>query len=292
MRLLPICLFASSLALLPAPALAWGYEGHETIAAIARAYLTPAVRAKVDAILARDSDTLTAPDMISRATWADAWRSAGHRETAAWHFVDTELDHPDLQSACFGYPAPDQPASAGPAQDCVVDKVEEFAAELAASGTSDAERLLALKYLLHFVGDLHQPLHASDNHDRGGNCVRLSLGGARTVNLHAWWDTAVVQALGPDPQQLADQLRAQITPAEKARWEKGDPKSWAMESYDVARSTAYTIGSPPGCPSDAAPVPLPAGYEDKAKAAAALQLERAGVRLALLFDRALGRSGS
>ena len=61
-----------------------------------------------------------------------------------------------------------------------MDKVREFAAELAAPTTAQAERLLALKYLLHFVGDQHQPLHASDNHDRGGNCVLLALGGART----------------------------------------------------------------------------------------------------------------
>jgi hypothetical protein len=292
MRVIPAFLLAAGLGLAPPPALAWGYEGHETIAAIARAYLTPAVRAKVDAILAKDTGTLTAPDMISRSTWADAWRSAGHRETAEWHFVDIELDRPDLTSACFGYPKADRPASAGPADDCVVDKVEEFETELAAAATSDAERLLALKYLLHFVGDLHQPLHASDNHDKGGNCVPLSLGGTRTVNLHAWWDTTVVQALGSDPQHLADRLRGQITPAEKADWEKGDPKSWAMESYGVARSVAYTIGSPPGCTSDATPLPLPAGYEDTAKVAAALQIERAGVRLALLLNLALGGSGS
>ena len=158
-----------ALLLAPSPAFAWGYEGHEIIATIARAELTPAVRAKVDAILAGDPDTLTGPDMVSRATWADAWRSAGHRETAQWHFVDTELDGPDLKAACFGYPAARNPASAGPATDCVVDKIREFTSELASPTTVPAERLLALKYLLHFVGDVHQPLHASDNHDRGGN---------------------------------------------------------------------------------------------------------------------------
>jgi hypothetical protein len=277
----------ASLVCAPAPALAWGYEGHETIAAIARAYLTPAVRARVDAILATDTDTLTKPDMISRATWADAWRSAGHKETAEWHFVDNEIDHPDLKAACFGYPKPDDPMSAGPAQDCVVDKVEEFETELAAPGTPDAERLLALKYLLHFVGDLHQPLHAADHQDRGGNCVSLSLGGSRTVNLHSWWDTSVVVALGSDSTTLAARLAKQITPSERAAWEMGTPKAWATESYGVARTMAYTIGSPPGCSSDAAPLPLPDGYEDKAKAAAAIQIERAGVRLALLLNRAL-----
>jgi hypothetical protein len=288
MMMRKLSLFAAAVwAAVPSPGFAWGYEGHETIAAIAHAYLTDDVRAKVDAILAKDTDTLTGPDMIARSTWADAWRAAGHRDTADWHFVDTELDHPDLDSACFNYPRQNDLASAGPAQDCVVDKVEAFETELADPETADAERLLALKYLLHFVGDLHQPLHASDNHDRGGNCVRVILEGSRTVNLHSWWDTVVVQELGTDPQALADQLRQQITPQEKATWEKGDARTWAMESFEVSKAASYTLHSPAGCASDAAPIPLPADYDAKAKAAAALQIERAGVRLALVLNRAL-----
>ena len=113
------------------------------------------------------------------------------------------------------------------------------------------------------------------------------IGGTRIVNLHAWWDTAIVQPLGSDPQALASRLRAGITPAQKAKWEQGDPWSWAMESFGVAHSVAYTIGSPPGCARDSAPRPLPSGYEDRAKAAADVQIERAGVRLALLLNRAL-----
>ena len=277
------------LALVPARALAWGYEGHEVIALIARGYLTPTVRAKVDALLAADTDGLTAHDMASEATWADAFRSAGHRETAPWHFVDTELDHPDLSAACFGFPAaPAGRASAGPEQDCVVDKVEEFASELRDPATSPAERLLALKYLLHFVGDLHQPLHASDNHDRGGNCVPVALGGTRTTNLHAWWDTGVVQLLGTDPAAVAAQLSAQITSVERTQWDGGDPRAWAQEAYLVAKTSAYALNTPPGCGFQAAPIGLPDAYVANAKAAAALQLERAGVRLAKLLNTTLG----
>lgn len=273
----------------PTSALAWGNEGHETIALIARSYLTPDVRAKVDAILATDPDTLTAPDMASRSTWADAWRNSGRRETAPWHFTDIELASPDLRSACFGFPAPANPASAGPVQDCVVDKVREFSAELASPATPQSERILALKYLLHFVGDLHQPLHSSDNQDRGGNCVLISLAGARTVNLHAWWDTVVVGELGADPVALASALRARVTPAQVAQWRTGDTAAWAQEAFTIARATAYRVGSPPGCSTGAAPIPLPAGYDTAARAAAALQLERAGVRLAVVLNKALAR---
>ena len=270
------------------PAGAWGFEGHEIVAGIARSELTPTVRAKVDAILAGDPDTLTAPDMASRATWADAWRGAGHRETAQWHFVDVELDGPDLTAACFGHPPSDTPASGGPAKACVVDRIRDFAAELSAPGTDPAERLLALKYLLHFVGDVHQPLHASDNHDRGGNCVLVSLGGSRTVNLHAFWDTVVVEeAVGRDAASAAIALRARITPAMRAEWRGGDASRWVTEAFQVARSAAYAIGSPPGCGRDAAPIPLPPGYDAAARTAAVLQLQRAGVRLGAILNRAL-----
>jgi hypothetical protein len=271
---------------------AWGYQGHEVIAALARGYLTPAVRAKVDALLAADPDPLTAPDMLARATWADAWRSAGHRETAPWHFVDIELDHPDVAGACFGFPASSQPASAGPENDCVIDRLDAFTRELADPATSQREKILALKYVLHFVGDLHQPLHAADNHDRGGNCVPLALGGARTVNLHSYWDSGVVAPLGGDPAAAAAQLQARITRAQKAQWERGDAASWAQEAYAVARTTAYWPGLAGGCAPDRAPVSLPSGYEARAEAAAALQLERAGVRLALVLNRALGAAGA
>jgi hypothetical protein len=112
------------------PALAWGDLGHEVVAMIAYRHLTPAARHEVDRLLASDSDTLTAPDIASRATWADKYRLS-HRETAAWHFGDLEIDKPDLASACAGFPAsPPHAASEGPAQDCVVDKIDEFAREL------------------------------------------------------------------------------------------------------------------------------------------------------------------
>ena len=281
---------AASIALLlaPSPAFAWGYEGHEIIATIARADLTPAVRAKVDAILAGDPDTLTKPDMVSRATWADAWRSAGHRETAQWHFIDTELDDPNLKSACFGSPTAADPASAGTASDCVVDEIREFTAELSSPASAPAERLLALKYLLHFVGDVHQPLHASDNHDRGGNCVLISMGGSRSANLHAYWDTGVVEAaVGRNVDAAAMSLRLSITAAQRRQWQQGDAAAWAMESFQVARTVTYRIGSPAGCSSDVAPITFPAGYEAAAKSAARVQLQQAGVRLAMVLNTAL-----
>jgi hypothetical protein len=273
---------------LPAPALAWGYEGHRVIALIARSLMSPAAVSRVDALLVADTDPLTAHTLVEAATWADAYRNS-HRETQAWHFADVELDNPDLDAACFGFPKPAAPASAGPAQDCVVNRLEAFIAELSNPATPQPERILALKYVLHFMGDLHQPLHLADNHDRGGNCVRISLGGPRTTNLHGYWDRTVVEGMGPDPQAISARLRARITPAQKASWERGDLRGWALESFVVAQRSAYGLGSPPGCGADAAPRALPAGYANAAGTAAAVQLEKAGVRLALVLNRLFGR---
>lgn len=282
-----VLMMVTACLLLPTRAGAWGFEGHEIIAAIARAYVAPITRERIDAILAQDRDALTGPDMLARATWADAWRGAGHRETADWHFADIELDRPDLDAACFGHPAVSGPASAGPAHDCVVDKVEQFASELGDRSTTRAERILALKYLLHLVGDMHQPLHASDNHNRGGNCVRLSLDGARTVNLHSYWDTVVVAELGSDARAVAQDLRLRITEGQVASWRKGREPDWTLEAFELSKRFAYRLDAPAGCQPDAAPVPLPSGYDEQARRIVALQLERAGVRLAMLLDESV-----
>jgi hypothetical protein len=269
------------------PALAWGSEGHVLIAAIARDRLTPETRAKVDAILAQDKDQSTPSDMLSRSYWADVWRDHGHRETALWHFADIELDHPDVDAACYGHPASDEPASAGPAQSCVIDRVEAFAAELGDPKTAPAERILALKYVLHFVGDMHQPLHMADNHDHGGNCVLINFGGLRNASLHSYWDTIIVEDLGKDARAILTRLNAGITPELAATWSQGDIRSWGLETNAVASSVAYSFKTPAGCGNDMGPITLPKGYEARAQAAAATQLERAGVRLAVVLEKAL-----
>jgi hypothetical protein len=286
MRLLAAFGFAGALLGSAGPALAWGDLGHKVTALIAYRHLTPKARTALDALLAADNDPLTLPDFASRATWADKYRN-GHRETAAWHFVDVEIDHPDLQAACFGNPAASLPAIAGPAQDCVVDKVEEFESELSSPSTSPAERLLALKFLIHFIGDLHQPLHASDHDDRGGNCIGLSPSpDGRDTNLHAFWDTGVVETLGSSAGQIAATLDARVSPAEIAAWGRGDARSWAMESFRLSVRDVYALPVRPTCASRDS-VTLSPAYQATAARDAAIQLERAGVRLAAVLNRAL-----
>jgi hypothetical protein len=174
----------SMLTALPQRAAAWGDDGHKVVALIAQHYLTPTTKMQVDALLAADTDPLTQHDITSEATWADRWRDSNNRrdhyeDTKRWHFVDVEIENPDIKAACYGRkPLPaGTPASIGDRMACVVDKVAEFAAELEAPATDAEERLFALKFLLHLVGDMHQPLHASDNNDAGGNSVKVMVDG-------------------------------------------------------------------------------------------------------------------
>jgi S1/P1 Nuclease len=269
------------------PAAAWGDLGHEVVAKIAYRHLTPAVKSKVDALLASDTDPLTAPDIASRATWADKYRTS-HRETAAWHFVDIEIDSPNLSTACFGFPAlsSGQAASQGQSQDCIVDKINEFATELRNPSTTPSERLLALKFVLHFVGDAHQPLHASDHHDEGGNCIGLMPPEGSAKNLHAFWDTPAVQALGPSADAIASQLDRQITASQVKTWSRGAPKDWAMEAFQVSQKVAYALPVRPTCDARGS-IQLTPAYKATVEKDAAMQLQRAGIRLAFVLNQAL-----
>jgi hypothetical protein len=256
-----------------APAKAWGAEGHRIIALIAEARLTPAARSRLQSLLAADPDALTEPDVASRAVWADVWRNS-HRNTGPWHYADLEIDGSNtLDEAC----------SRG---DCVVARLEAFEAVLANPAAGRDSRLVALKFVLHLAGDLHQPLHLADNHDRGGNCVRLASG----EPLHRYWDDDVIEGLGSSPKEAAARLTADITPARVRAWEKGTIRDWALETHWVARRVVYAPPPAPRCQSGS-PLNLSPDYGARARAAAREQLERAGVRLGLLLNRALASGG-
>jgi hypothetical protein len=104
---------------------------------------------------------------------------------------------------------------------------------------------LALKFLLHFVGDLHQPPHAADDHDAGGNKKIVTGEGTHPSNLHHYWDVEFVERLGIDPRQVAVTLIGQISEARRKEWSSGTPTDWAMEAFAVARRDAYGLLSSP-----------------------------------------------
>jgi len=295
MTMCPRILLLLALMLLPVRvALAWGDEGHAAIARIAVHYLTPAVLARLQALLATDQSGLV-PDtgIESEAVWADRYRDADrdrtrqhYLQTRQWHYVDMERSTPDLAAACFGSPPlpAGTDASAGPADVCIIDKILQFEGELQAASTSPGERLRALQFLLHLIGDLHQPLHAIDDHDAGGNARHVSARGLRPGSLHYYWDVEFVQRLGSDPDALAARLIARIAPSDLKRWRQGGPADWARETFSVGKALGY----------DALPAAqsrrtyrLPESYVDDATQGVAIQLSRAGVRLALVLNRSL-----
>lgn len=275
------------------PAFAWGDQGHEIIGLIADHYLDPAVRDKVDGLLAGDRSGLTSKDIAHEATWADKYRDSDrgtsrkhYLHTHDWHFVDLEIDGPNLATACYGRPAlpPGTAASNGPAQDCVVDKIIEFTAELASPATSTGERRKALQFLLHFVGDVHQPLHVSDDHDKGGNDKTVSVRGIPTNNLHHFWDMEFVIRLGANPSSIARLLIGRISEEDRRKWSSGSAGEWAIESFHVAGQHAYGLLPAPSSPGH---YKLSTAYVEDATKVTAEQLGKAGVRLAFVLNQAL-----
>ena len=293
-RLAALCI-ASIVGLGPGCAQAFGDEGHEIIALIADHVLAPAVRAKIGQLLGGDESALTADRGIAaEATWADRYRDADrsttgahYQQTREWHYVDLELDGPDLDAACFHHPAlvPGQPASAGAAADCIVDKIHQFEGELRDPATDTAERRLALQFLLHLVGDLHQPLHAADAADKGGNAKQAVANGRRPGTLHHYWDTEFVARLGGDPAAVAADLIRDIGWWDRWRWRRGTVEDWTRESFAVAQQLVY--GRLPAPDPATGQYRLDEPYADAAARALRRQLQRAGVRLAAVLNRDL-----
>lgn len=153
---------------------AWGADGHRLIAEHAVTRLSPAARTEVERLLALEPGATLA----SVSTWADEVRSP---TTAAWHYLNFPRDADcryDGDRMCLQ-------------ENCVVGAIARQLVVLA-SDAPDERRLLALKYVVHFVGDVHQPLHAGFADDRGGNTHQLQAFG-RGTNLHALWDSAMLQ---------------------------------------------------------------------------------------------------
>ena len=143
---------------------------------------------------------------------------------------------------------------------------------------------MALKFLLHFVGDLHQPVHASDDHDRGGNDKKVAASWIKAGNLHHYWDTEFVALLETDAKSIASDLIGHISKDQRKQWQAGSPSEWAKESFLVAKTDAYGLLSEPSARGSYG---LSDKYVKTATADVALQLSKAGVRLAFLLNNAL-----
>jgi nuclease S1 len=250
------------------PCFAWGVEGHRIIAAIAADELTPAAKSQIEQLLA-SGDARGA--MMDASTWADEIRSQ-RPQTASWHFVDIPIGSAgyDYVRDCIR-------------QNCVVSQIDRVERALGDKRVLASGRAEALRFLIHFIGDVHQPLHAADNRDKGGNATRVILDGRRT-NLHAVWDVDVVRALGRSPEEITAQLEREITSADMRTWQMGNGLDWALESFRIASREIYAkLFSPSGTE---APIILAPEYPTAESALVRQQLEKAGVRLAWALNQA------
>jgi len=249
---------------------AFGEEGHQIVARIAESHLSEKAKAGVKKLLGRKH-------LPTVANWADDIKDS-RPETRPWHYVDIPIT--------FGKFDPETQCAD---DNCIIVRIEEFKAILADKNSSRRERQEALKFLVHLVGDLHQPLHCAERMnnkgkgDGGGNNRTVKFPGVGVVKLHGVWDTNLVtECIGEkDPLEYAEALNGKVTADKKTAWSKGDVEDWAIETHKLAVSTAYKE-----VPADGPAQRLSADYVEKGKSVVEEQLMKAGVRLALVLNEA------
>jgi hypothetical protein len=272
------------LLLAPTPVLAWWDYGHKTIATIASDSVTPKTRAAIRALL-RHERTIATPtcplkSLEDASYWPDCIKGLGARFDYAfsWHYQNVDICKPfDLTAACKdGH--------------CVSRQIDRAVKLLKDSNVPPHERLMALAFLTHFVGDLHMPLHSGDRGDRGGNDVKAAYGAvAGRVNLHSLWDGPLAERAISTPPAGPKALVAGLNSGERAQLAAGSTEDWSRENWAFSRDTAYAValnGDPCG------PVP-PRAAITNAQIETLLpsvrgQIIKAGLRLARLLDEALG----
>jgi hypothetical protein len=240
---------------------AWGRGGHRAICVTAWSDFSEDTRAQVRSLL----DLQGADQFAEACFWADDVRLK-RPKTGPWHYVNIPKDARsiELERDCRA------PAS------CLIEQIERQAVRLS-SGAPKWERAEALKYLAHFVGDLHQPLHVGFAEDRGGNEISLRFLGRKT-NMHALWDWGLLETPAPPADVTYPHLKAALHKLQRSRWSKGSVHDWAQETLWVMRApaTGY-VGNPGGL--DFGDV-----YVSQNQPVARAQIEKAGLRLAALLN--------
>ena len=257
----------------------WSGQGHRLVGSIAAERLTPQARAEVRRLL--DGHTLA-----DVANWADTIRS-DQQQTYGWHFLNIPPD-------ASGYDRDrDCPRAAGVAEgsrsdrwrDCVVDRILFWEQRLADVKLDRADRATALKFLVHFVGDLHQPFHTLGV-GRGGNDVNVRVFGDANCaedgekpfpcNLHAVWDGRLIARRNLDDRTYVARLQKLIVDKRLGSQPAGTPAKWAEQSWRLAKEALVT----PGANIDEA-------YYQRNIAVIDVQIALAGVRLAAVLNRSL-----
>ncbi len=229
---------------------AWGPQGHRVIGFIADSHLSPEVKK----IIAEKFNINSLADV---ATWADRTRKK-RKEEGPWHYTN-------IAEGQWTYNiARDCPDKA-----CVTEKIQEFSDILVDPLISLSERKDALKFLVHFIGDVHQPLHLGNKKDRGGGTLRFRYRG-KEVSLHFLWDGGLIEWGGERLVNYAVRLSGKVSGVEVLNWSQSTVSDWANESRSLALKEAYNVGKEG----------LSKTYIKRGREIINLRLTRAGVRLA------------
>jgi hypothetical protein len=282
-RLLP-ALFALS-----APAFAWGPEGHRVVGDVASRYLTATAQAQVSELL--KNDRLAGGEPSGRrtlgeiASWADEIKDfEWGKRRGSWHYDDISLcGTAEYAKYC----------RAGRCASAELARQLEILSDPRARPRARNE---ALKWVVHLIGDIHQPLHTANHGDRGGNQVQVSFFGARdnppygSLNLHALWDVHLLARLLADRGGERALVSAAIADSDRKRWEQGAISDWIAESHALARDRVYApLPAAVSCGEKiVGVVALGESYYMNAAPVIDLQIRKAGVRLARVLNEVLG----
>ncbi len=243
------------------PAWAWGRLGHRMSGRVAEDRLNPGALKAVRDLLGPGES------IADVSSWADEYRR-DHRETAPWHYINVPISEPKYDRKFE------------PAEGCVVAKVDDFKAILADPATPRDGRIKALKFLIHFVQDMHQPVHVGHRDDKGGNDLQVQFFD-KGSNLHAVWDSGLLEKAGMPEQEYVALIEARITPEQASAWSKGETRDWAGESHEAAKSAYRDPASGAELKKGAK---LGQAYQDANIATAELRVAQAGVRLAAILN--------
>ncbi len=257
---------------------AWGGQGHRIVGLIAAERLTPIAKQNVTWLLDGQS-------LADVASWADSI-TTDQQQTSSWHYLNIP---PDAAAYARERDCPRQPGVAAGSRadrwrDCVVDRIDYWEQRLADAKLDRADRATALKFVVHFIGDLHQPFHALGV-GRGGNDVHVRVFGeancgddVRTspCNLHSVWDSRLIAHRKTNDGEYLAQLHRLIVDKRMGAQPPGTPDQWAEQSWRLAREALVQPGTN-----------IDEGYYRRHIGVIDQRLALAGVRLAAVINRAL-----
>jgi hypothetical protein len=278
------------------PAWGWGEIGHRAIARIAADQLTQTAQTHVARILGiPDNRQALSEALAEGSVWADQIK--GNTGTAKWHYINLGIrDHRDDEEARC------------PDENCLPAKIRFFRGVLQ-EHSDDAKpdprwtEADALRFLVHLVGDAHQPLHTANDADEGALCEKLRMPFDESQNMHAVWDSGIIWSMHLSDTALAHELEDEIGrlhERQQHQWAGGDEMDWIWESHELAIREIYTrmhvpvemTAEPHGCADAPAPIlnfefDIDTQYLDAMKPLVRTQLIKAGLRLGRVLNEIL-----